>query len=88
MKKKLSPLQWAGAILLLFLFILLTLFLYGRFHEDARFEKFAEKFFLTELCSNPINLHYTLSDPAAWGIDESSLTLPVYHSGQASEELE
>ncbi len=87
MKKKLSPLQWAGAILLLFLFILLTLFLYGRFHEDARFEKFAEKFFLTELCSNPINLHYTLADPAAWEIDERNLTLPVYHSGQASEEL-
>lgn len=88
MKKKLSPLQWAGAILLLFLFILLTLFLYGRFHEDARFEKFAEKFFLTELSSNPINLHYTLADPTAWEIDESILTLPVYHAGQASEELE
>lgn len=88
MKKKLSPLQWAGAILLLFLFILLTLFLYGRFHEDARFEKFAENFFLTELCSNPINLHYTLSNPAAWAIDESELALPVYHAGQASEELE
>lgn len=88
MKKKLTPLQWAGAILLLFLFILVTLFLYGRFHEDARFEKFAEKFFLTELCSNPINLHFTLADPAAWGIDESELSLPVYHTGQASEELE
>ena len=88
MKKKLSPLQWAGAIILLFLFILFTLFLYSRFHEDARFEKFAEKFFLTDLCSNPINLHYTLMNPADWGIDESSLTLPVYHTGQASEELE
>lgn len=87
MKKKLSPLQWAGAILLLFLFIFLTLFLYSRFHEDARFEKFAEKFFLTELSSNPINLHYTLADPAAWGVDESKLALPVYHAGQASEEL-
>ncbi|MDE7340724.1 MAG: DUF885 domain-containing protein [Lachnospiraceae bacterium] len=88
MKKKLSPKQWAGAILLLFLFILFTLFLYSRFHEDARFEKFAEKFFLTELCSNPVNFHYTLSDPAAYEIDESTLTLPVYHAGQASEELE
>ncbi|MCI8358598.1 MAG: DUF885 domain-containing protein [Lachnospiraceae bacterium] len=88
MKKKLSPLQWAGAIILLFLFILFTLFLYSRFHEDARFEKFAEKFFLTDLCSNPINLHYTLMNPSDWGIDESSLTLPVYHAGQASEELE
>ena len=88
MKKKLSPKQWAGAILLLFLFILFTLVLYSRFHEDARFEKFAEKFFLTELCSNPVTFHYTLSEPAAYEIDESTLTLPVYHAGQASEELE
>jgi uncharacterized protein (DUF885 family) len=88
LKKKLSPKQWAGAILLLFLFILFTLFLYSRFHEDARFEKFAEKFFLTELCSNPVTFHYTLSEPAAYEIDESTLTLPVYHAGQASEELE
>lgn len=88
MKKKLSPKQWAGAILLLFLFILFTLFLYSRFHEDARFEKFAENFFLTELCSNPVNFHYTLSEPDTYGIDESTLALPVYHAGQASEELE
>ena len=87
MKKKLSPKQWAGAILLLFLFILFTLFLYSRFHEDARFEKFAEKFFLTELCSNPVNFHYTLSEPDTYGIDESTLTLPVYHAGQASDDL-
>ncbi|MDE5933952.1 MAG: DUF885 domain-containing protein, partial [Lachnospiraceae bacterium] len=88
MKKKLSPKQWAGAILLLFLFILFTLFLYSRLHEDARFEKFTEKFFLTELCSNPVNFHYTLSNPAAYGIDESTLTLPVYRAGQVSDELE
>ncbi|MCM1173711.1 MAG: DUF885 domain-containing protein [Blautia sp.] len=88
MKKKLSPKQWAGAILLLCLFILLTLFLYSRFHEDARFGKFVEKFFLTELCSNPVNLHYTLSDPAAYEIDESALALPVYRAGQIYDELE
>lgn len=88
MKKKLSPKQWAGAILLLFLFILFTLFLFSRFHEDARFEKFAEKFFLTELCSNPVNFHYTLSNPAAYGIDEDTLTLPVYHAGQVLDEQE
>ncbi len=88
MKKKLSPGQWAGAIILLFLFILLTLFLYSRFHEDDRFEKFARNFFLSELCSNPINLHYTLSEPSEYGIDESALTLPVYHAGQALRDSE
>ena len=70
------------------LFILFTLFLYSRSHEDSRFETYAEKFFLSELCSNPINLHYTLADPAAYGIDEKTLTLPVYHAGQATEDLE
>ncbi|MCM1385877.1 MAG: DUF885 domain-containing protein [Bacillus sp. (in: Bacteria)] len=88
MKKKLSPKQWIGAILLLLLFILFTLFLYSRSHEDSRFETYAEKFFLSELCSNPINLHYTLTNPAAYGIDEKTLTLNAYHAGQALEDLE
>lgn len=70
------------------LFILLTLFLYSRSHEDSRFETYAEKFFLSELCSNPINLHYTLANPAAYGIDEKTLSLPVYHTGQALEDLD
>ncbi|MCM1039003.1 MAG: DUF885 domain-containing protein [Ruminococcus sp.] len=86
MKKKLSFKQWAGAVLILLLFILLTLFLYNYFHEDSRFEKFAREFFVDELSANPLNLHYTLTDPAAYGIDESSLTLPAYHAGQALED--
>ena len=85
MKKKLSFKQWAGAVLILLLFILFTLFLYSYFHEDSRFEKFAMHFFVDEISSNPLNLHYTLADPSAYGIEESSLTLPAYHSGQALE---
>lgn len=69
------------------LFILLTIFIYSRFHEDDRFEKFVNRFFLTELCSNPVNLHYTLTDPSAYGIDESSLTLPVYQPEQALKDM-
>lgn len=88
MKKKLSFKQWIGAILLLLFFILLTLFLYSRSHEDTRFEKFAKNFFVTELSSNPINLHYTLANPSAYGIDEQSLVLPVYQPGQALEDLQ
>ncbi|MCM1086548.1 MAG: DUF885 domain-containing protein [Muribaculaceae bacterium] len=93
MKKKLSPRQWIGAVLLLLLFILTTLFLYSRFHggsflkEDSRFEKFALDLFLTELSSNPINLHYTLTDASAYGIEESALTLPVYQTGQSTQQL-
>ncbi|MCH5249814.1 MAG: DUF885 domain-containing protein [Lachnospiraceae bacterium] len=88
MKKKLSPKQWIGAVLILLLFILLTLFIYGCFHEDARFEKFINRFFVTELSTNPVTLHYTLADASKYGIDESTISLPSYHSGQLTEELE
>lgn len=83
MKKKLSPKQCLGAVILLLLFIFLTFFLYSYFNEDSRFEKFTEELFKSELCSNPISLHYTLSDASKYGIDESSLTLPVYNAGEA-----
>lgn len=86
MKKKLSPRQWIGAVLLLLLFVLFTIFIYDFFHEDTRFEKFANNFFLSELSTNPISLHYTLSNAAKYGVDESSLCLPVYQAGQALEE--
>lgn len=69
-------------------FILLTIFLYNSLNEDARFEKFTEELFKSELCSNPINLHYTLSDASKYGIDESSLTLPIYHAGEALENMD
>ncbi len=85
MKKKLSPKQLLGAIILLLFFILLTIFLYSKFNEDARFEKFTEELFKSELCSNPINLHYTLSDASKYGIDESTVSLPIYHAGEALE---
>lgn len=88
MKKKLSPKQLLGAVILLLFFILLTFFLYNRFNENARFEKFTEELFKSELCSNPINLHYTLSDTSKYGIDESSLSLPIYHAGEALENMD
>lgn len=88
MKKKLSPKQLLGAVILLLFFILLTVFLYSKFNEDARFEKFTEELFKSELCSNPINLHYTLSDASKYGIDESSLSLPIYHAGEARENMD
>lgn len=88
MKKKLSPKQLLGAVILLLFFILLTVFLYSKFNENARFEKFTEELFKSELCSNPINLHYTLSDASKYGIDESSLSLPVYHAGEVLENMD
>lgn len=65
----------------------LTLHLYGKTHQDTQFRAFAQNFFLEEVQANPIHLHYTIDDPAAYGIDESSLSLPVYHAGSAAEEI-
>lgn len=72
---------------LLALTSILTLHLYGKSHQDARFRAFAQNFFLEEVQANPIHLHYTIDDPAAYGIDESSLTLPIYQAGSATEEI-
>lgn len=87
MQKKFSSKQWIGSVFILFLFVSSTILLYAHFHEDARFERFAEDFFVSELCSNPVNLHYTLTDASAYGIDESAVALPVYHADQASGSL-
>lgn len=66
---------------------ILTLYLYAKHHQDARFRAFAQNFFLEEVQANPIHLHYTIDDPASYGIHESSLTLPVYQAGGAVEEI-
>lgn len=57
-----------------------------QFHADARFEAFAEDFFLQELQANPIHFHYTVDDPDAYQIDESLLRMPVYHAGDAAND--
>lgn len=72
---------------LLALTSIITLHLYGKNHQDARFRSFAQNFFLEEVQANPIHLHYTIDDPASYGIDESSLTLPVYQAGAAADDI-
>lgn len=73
--------------MLLALATIFTLHLYGKTHQDTQFRSFAQNFFLEEVQANPIHLHYTIDDPAAYGIDESSLSLPVYQAGSATEEI-
>lgn len=87
MKRSLSFKQWSLFLTLLALASITTLFLYGKKHQDAKFRAFAQNFFLEEVQANPIHLHYTIDDPAAYGIDESSLTLPVYQAGSATEDV-
>lgn len=64
----------------------LTLHWYGHTHQDNKFLAFAEDFFLDEVQANPIHFHYTIDNPSAYGIDESSLTLPIYQAGEAAND--
>ena len=86
MKRSLSFLQWGLALALFTLLSFLTLHWYGHAHQDAKFTAFAEGFFLDEIQANPIHFHYTIDNPSAYGIDESSLTLPVYQAGAAAND--
>ena len=87
MKRNLTLKQWAAALIFLGGFCAFTLLYYVHNHQDARFEAFGEQFFLNEVQSNPIHFHYTIDDAAAYGIDESALTLPVYHAGDAADDI-
>lgn len=87
MKRTLTLKQWAAALILFGGFCTSTLLYYVHSHQDARFEAFGEQFFLNEVQANPIHFHYTIDDAASYGIDESSLTLPVYHAGEAADDI-
>ena len=62
-----------------FLFLAIRLFLTsppGFFQsEDKKFERFTEEVFRSEMSGNTLNLHYTVANPADYGIDTSSVSL-------------
>ena len=43
--------------------------------EEQRFVKFTEEVFRSEVSSNTLNLHYTVSDPSAYSIDGDRITI-------------
>lgn len=49
--------------------------------EDTKFERFTEEVFRSEMSGNTLNLHYTIANPADYGIDTSAVSL-----GNASPE--
>ncbi len=87
MKHSLSSRQCTLVLILFTALSILTLHWYGRMHQDNKFSAFAQAFFLDEVQANPIHFHYTIDNPAAYGVDESSLTLPVYQPGDAANEM-
>ena len=65
--------------ILLFLVLIFGIFFgfffnYG-FSENARFEKFAEEIFRSEVSGNTLTLHYTLARPEKQGITNVSPSL-------------
>lgn len=52
-------------------------------NDLSDFDTFSENLFKESITSNTINLHYTLSDPASYGIDDYKVTLgSISESGQ------
>lgn len=63
------------AFILLGALFLLVRFLTGDTAEDRRFEAYTKELFTSEITSTTMNLHYTLADPAANGIEEYPISL-------------
>lgn len=87
LKRILSIRQWAATLVIFAGLSAATLFGYVHTHADEQFESFVEEFFLQELASNPIHFHYSVDDAAAYHIDESQLTMSVYHPGDAANDV-
>lgn len=48
--------------------------------ENAKFEKYTEEMFCSQVSANAISLHYTLKDPDRFGIEENNVTLGSFEA--------
>ena len=65
--------------ILLFLCSFVTvIILYFSLSSQTRFLNFCDKFFIEEMESNSLTMHYTVSDPEKYGIESSEVTLGSY----------
>ncbi len=81
MKKRpsLSPKQLLLYVIILVLFSVLILSLF-RFHKDEKqFSRLTHNLFVEEMCSNTLNMHYTLAVPENFGIHNYKAVLPAYN---------
>ncbi|MDO4262228.1 MAG: DUF885 domain-containing protein, partial [Eubacteriales bacterium] len=77
-KKRLPLLAAPLAVLAALLFLSLT---------RSSFRDFTMEIFCRELSGNTLNLHYTLTDPSAWGIRETSVSFGDFSREGLEEEL-
>ena len=77
MKKLLRPSLLFVAALLIFLSFFRLLpspFIFLQ-TQDERFERFDKQIFCNEMSGSSLNMHYTLADPSAYGIEKQSVSL-------------
>lgn len=70
------------------LFVVTAFFVFCTFFSDsARFHRFCEEMFLSELSGNTLNLHYTIAYPEHYHLSGEAI-LPVYSSSPESSDDE
>ncbi len=92
--KRHSKLSWKQLTFLgclLFTFAGLTAFLFGYQRDEKIFTQITSRLFAEEMQGNTLNMHYTLANPANFGIYDYDALLPVYSAegnlaSQASSE--
>ena len=57
----------------------------SRVSPDRRFEQLSTQLFRDEMTASTLNMHYTIADPADFGIGEYEAVLPVYRAEDAAE---
>lgn len=80
-KTHLSYRQLITACLILALFILLTLAAFSGRQDEKRFRQFSHDLYLEEMTENTLSMHYSIANPAAFGINGYTATLPCYTPG-------
>lgn len=55
--------------------------------DNAKFEAFLDTLFREEISENTLNLHYTLTDPSAYGIKDYTISLGDYSKAARKEAL-
>lgn len=70
-------------IFLLSIFTGIICFLSSHASPDKRFERLTAQLFREEMTVSILNMHYTIADPAAFGIREYEPVLPCYSSGDS-----
>lgn len=82
-KHSLSTKQLLFGLAFLLSFLGLTVFLFTYQRDEKRFVNLTAKLFSQEMAANTLNLHYTLANPADFGIQEYEAVLSLYDSEDA-----